>query len=98
MTRAIDLLILRLSLQPNKMNDSHSMRHTFTKHTSVHSHAHKTKSAVDHQAVDPVVMYESLRNRIAALEEEEEHADEEERQYGTVSTAESPCHEVLFAY
>lgn len=32
--------------------------------------------------VDPVVMYESLKNRIAALEEEEVLEEEEERQFG----------------
>jgi hypothetical protein len=32
--------------------------------------------------VDPAAMYESLKNRIAALEEEEVIEEEEERQFG----------------
>ena len=41
------------------------------------SHSQKGKKRAD--TVDPAAMYESLKNRIAALEEEEVHADEEER-------------------
>ena len=32
--------------------------------------------------MDPATMYESLKNRIAALEEEEVLEEEEERRYG----------------
>jgi hypothetical protein len=32
--------------------------------------------------VDPATMYENLKNRIAALEEEEEHGEEEHRRIG----------------
>ena len=34
------------------------------------------------EALDPATMYESVRNRIAALEEEEVHGEEEERRIG----------------
>jgi hypothetical protein len=33
--------------------------------------------------IDPAAMYESLKNRIAALEEEEVLEEEEERRFGT---------------
>lgn len=33
--------------------------------------------------MDPVTMYETVRNRIAALEEEEVHGEEEEKKIGT---------------
>ena len=45
------------------------------------SHNQKGKKKAD-QPVDPAAMYESLKSRIAALEEEEVHADEEERRIG----------------
>lgn len=32
--------------------------------------------------MDPATMYETVRNRIAALEEEEVHGEEEERRIG----------------
>ena len=32
--------------------------------------------------MDPAAMYESLKSRIAALEEEEEFVEEEERRFG----------------
>jgi hypothetical protein len=35
------------------------------------------------EAVDPAAMYETVRNRIAALEEEEVHGEEEERKIGS---------------
>lgn len=34
------------------------------------------------ESVDPATMYETVRNRIAALEEEEVHGEEEERRIG----------------
>ena len=34
------------------------------------------------ESVDPAAMYETVRNRIAALEEEEVHGEEEERRIG----------------
>ena len=36
----------------------------------------------DPAQIDPAAMYESLKNRIAALEEEEVFVEEEERRYG----------------
>lgn len=46
----------------------------------------KNKKKAEPAPVDPAVMYESLKNRIAALEEEETHEEEEERRFGTFST------------
>lgn len=45
--------------------------------------------------IDPAAMYESLKNRIAALEEEEVLEEEEERRFGTF-----PCMNLppTFAY
>jgi hypothetical protein len=42
----------------------------------------KSKAKVEPAAVDPAAMYESLKSRIAALEEEEVFVEEEERRYG----------------
>lgn len=47
----------------------------------------KNKKKGDPAPVDPAVMYESLKNRIAALEEEETHEEEEERRFGASSAA-----------
>ncbi|KAI0931559.1 hypothetical protein AcW1_001068 [Taiwanofungus camphoratus] len=44
-----------------------------------HASAHKGKKKAAEQPVDPSQMYETLKNRIAALEEEEVHGEEEER-------------------
>jgi len=42
--------------------------------------------------MDPAAMYESLRNRIAALEEEEEFVEEEERRFGAyICSPPTPC-------
>ncbi|KAH9957543.1 hypothetical protein BGW80DRAFT_1380854 [Lactifluus volemus] len=41
----------------------------------------KSKKKADSAPMDPAAMYESLKNRIAALEEEEEFVEEEERRY-----------------
>jgi len=41
-----------------------------------------TKKKRNEPPVDPVTMYESVKNRIAALEEEEVLEEEEERQFG----------------
>ncbi|KZS93504.1 hypothetical protein SISNIDRAFT_84372 [Sistotremastrum niveocremeum HHB9708] len=41
------------------------------------THSHKAKRKAE--PVDPAVMYENVRNRIAALEEEEVHGEEEQR-------------------
>ena len=46
----------------------------------------KNKKKTEPAPVDPAVMYESLKNRIAALEEEETHEEEEERRFGTFLT------------
>ena len=49
-----------------------------------HAHTQKAKKkAADPPPVDPSQMYETLKNRIAALEEEEVHEEEEERRFGT---------------
>ena len=45
----------------------------------------KNKKKADPTPVDPAAMYESLKNRIAALEQEETHEEEEERKFGTSS-------------
>ena len=52
-------------------------------HSPAHSHGQiqKGKKKVDN-TVDPQAMYESLKNRIAYLEEELIHADEEEERFG----------------
>jgi hypothetical protein len=42
----------------------------------------KSKKKADPVPIDPAAMYESLKNRIAALEEEEEVVEEEERRFG----------------
>ena len=42
----------------------------------------KGKKKAAEQPVDPSQMYETLKNRIAALEEEEVHEEEEERRFG----------------
>ncbi|TFK56628.1 hypothetical protein OE88DRAFT_1670045 [Heliocybe sulcata] len=46
-----------------------------------HGHAQKGKKKNEPAPVDPAAMYESLKNRIAALEEEEVHEEEEERKF-----------------
>lgn len=47
-----------------------------------HAPAPKGKKKAAEQPVDPSQMYETLKNRIAALEEEEVHEEEEERRFG----------------
>ena len=56
-----------------------------------HAPATKSKKKAAEQPVDPSQMYETLKNRIAALEEEEVHEEEEERQIG------APHSHLLFA-
>ncbi|KAI0778975.1 hypothetical protein BD413DRAFT_464917, partial [Trametes elegans] len=46
-----------------------------------HQPAQKGKKKAADQPVDPSQMYETLKNRIAALEEEEVHEEEEERRF-----------------
>ena len=46
----------------------------------------KNRKKADPTPVDPAVMYESLKSRIAALEEEETHEEEEERKFGACFT------------
>lgn len=53
-----------------------------------HSQTTKGKKRND-TPIDPATMYESLKNRIAALEEEEVLEEEEERRFGT-----SLCHRI----
>ena len=47
-----------------------------------HVPAQRSKKKAAEQPVDPSQMYETLKNRIAALEEEEVHEEEEERRFG----------------
>jgi hypothetical protein len=52
-------------------------------HTHSHINGHTAKARKKNDApVDPATMYESLKNRIAALEEEEVLEEEEERRFG----------------
>jgi hypothetical protein len=53
-------------------------------HTHVNGHQPQKGKKKNDVPVDPATMYESLKNRIAALEEEEVLEEEEERQYGTL--------------
>lgn len=55
--------------------------HNHTPGVNGHHHPQKGKKKND-APVDPATMYESLKNRIAALEEEEVLEEEEERRYG----------------
>ncbi|KAA1468120.1 hypothetical protein DENSPDRAFT_770553 [Dentipellis sp. KUC8613] len=53
-----------------------------THHAHNHAHGHTQKAKKKEPApVDPATMYESLKNRIAALEEEEVLEEEEERKF-----------------
>lgn len=47
-----------------------------------HAPAQKGKKKAADQPVDPSQMYETLKNRIQVLEEEETHEEEEERRFG----------------
>ncbi|KAF9074880.1 hypothetical protein BDP27DRAFT_1213506 [Rhodocollybia butyracea] len=68
-----------LSVPPNPPSHSHS--HPPQTHPSPAANgAHKGKKKND-VPVDPATMYESLKNRIAALEEEEVIEEEEERRF-----------------
>jgi hypothetical protein len=52
-------------------------------HTHNHVNGHNAKPRKKNDApVDPATMYESLKNRIAALEEEEVLEEEEEKRFG----------------
>lgn len=59
-------------------------RHNPPQNATVNGHNHpppsgRSKKRNEATPVDPATMYESLRNRIAALEEEEEMEEEEEK-------------------
>ena len=56
-----------------------------------HAPAKGKKKAAD-QPVDPSQMYETLKNRIAVLEEEEVHEGEEERRFGEWHARICICH------
>jgi|ERR1700722_224743 hypothetical protein len=66
---------------------SHTQNHTHHAHPNATrtnlngAHPPKNKKK-DPAPVDPAAMYESLKNRIAALEEEEVLEEEEERKFG----------------
>lgn len=51
-------------------------------HTAASAAAQKAKKKNPDPPVDPSQLYESLKNRIATLEEEEIHNEEEERKIG----------------
>lgn len=54
-------------------------------HTHTHppnGHTTQKGKKKNEAPIDPVTMYESLKNRIAALEEEESLEEEEERRFG----------------
>lgn len=64
-----------------------------------HAPAQKGKKKAAEQPVDPSQMYETLKNRIAALEEEEVHEEEEERRFGKWSShARSSISSTLHAF
>lgn len=67
---------------PSHNNTTHTTRsNNHTPGTNGHNHSQRGKKRND-TPVDPATMYESLKNRIAALEEEEVIEEEEERRYG----------------
>ncbi|KII94292.1 hypothetical protein PLICRDRAFT_50273 [Plicaturopsis crispa FD-325 SS-3] len=81
-----------MQMAPSKHLPQTGHTHTHTNgahhHHAHHHHAHppsgagtKGKKKSEPSPVDPAQMYESLKNRIAALEEEEVLEEEEERQY-----------------
>jgi hypothetical protein len=51
-------------------------------HSRLVNGAQKGKKSGEKTPVDPAAMYESLKSRIAALEEEEVMEEEEERKFG----------------
>ncbi|KIY73488.1 hypothetical protein CYLTODRAFT_386580 [Cylindrobasidium torrendii FP15055 ss-10] len=73
--------------QPPRPATHSTHTHTHPGHNHTHSYNHGPTSSNSAKAkkkdtpVDPAVMYESLKNRIAALEEEEVIEEEEERRY-----------------
>lgn len=81
-----------VSTPPVPPNNSQPHQHPHPPHPHAHHHPHshppnrvngvqkgKKKNDIP---VDPVTMYESVKNRIAALEEEEGIEEEEERRFG----------------
>ena len=64
--------------QQNRPPNTHPPPINGTHHPSQHAKAKKKPDP----PVDPATMYESLKNRIAALEEEEVLEEEEERRFG----------------
>ena len=63
-------------------NTNRSVSHPAPTANGNHASAQKTKKKTD-APVDPALMYESLKSRIAALEEEEVIEEEEERRFST---------------
>ncbi|KAI6135547.1 hypothetical protein EV401DRAFT_543432 [Pisolithus croceorrhizus] len=79
---------------PNQTPSTSANKSAVPSTTSVNgNHPNSQKSKKKNDApLDPAVMYESLKNRIAALEEEEVLEEEEERRFSTsVHPAPSPC-------
>jgi hypothetical protein len=64
-------------------------------HASQVNGTHSKGKKKNDAPVDPVAMYESLKNRIAALEEEEVLEEEEERRFGEFATL-LPCSHSAF--
>lgn len=70
--------------RPNQHSNAQSLQNRGQ--PSANAQHPKNKKKSEPAPVDPAVMYESLKNRIAALEEEETHEEEEERRFGTSFT------------
>lgn len=68
------------SAPPLSSNSPSSSHHPAV--NGIHSQRGKKKP----EPVDPATMYENLKSRIAALEEEEEHGEEEQRKIGESAT------------
>ncbi|KAF7436470.1 hypothetical protein PC9H_003303 [Pleurotus ostreatus] len=60
---------------------THNHNHTHTTVNGAHPQTQKGKKKANDAPVDPATMYETLKNRIAALEEEEVLEEEEERRF-----------------
>jgi hypothetical protein len=66
---------------PNSSNHGHTINATRAPVNGAHPPPSKSKKK-EPAPVDPAAMYETLKNRIAALEEEEVLEEEEEKRFG----------------